>query len=733
MKPHVMNHTDEEFPTEDPFTDWSEITAAVGKDFFHKLNRALGVILGADCVYIAEIPFNAEACLQTLAAYRDGAKVSNYTFTSPGTACAQALREGAAVCVGDLQETFPKAAHLAPEIRSFFAMKLHGLNHQPIGVIALGWRDESPDLDKARSLVEKMTGRISAELQRIRSATLLKKQLHLTQEILNAIPIPVFYKNTELEYMGCNREFEKVIGCCQKDLQGKRVKDVAPNDCFGRFQDVDRRVLLTGQLESYEGDMIYNDGDKRDVVFKKAVFHDDDGHIGGVVGTMFDITDIKNAEKEIYRLANFDPATGLPNRQYFLNALEKSTFRALRDKKRLAVLCLDLDRFKSISNALTHNGRDQLLKEYSSRIAYQSRERDIYAQIGNDRFAVVLNSVASEQTSEAVARRMLGTLAEPVVVSGHEIFCTGSIGIAHLETDGVDPQTLLLNAETAMLRARKQGGNMYLHSSQDFNRAAQERLTLEAGLRRALHDRALALYYQPQVDMRSGALYGAETLLRWTHPTLGQVPPDQFIPIAEECGLIGPIGDWALKMACQQNAAWQAAGYPPIRVAVNLSGHQLTRSLPSRISEILRETGLAAEFLELELTESVMIENSEVNRAILQELKGIGVHLSIDDFGTGYSSLRYLQRFPFDTLKIDHSFTKDLEVEEGCAALTDTVIAIALRHNLKIIAEGIETLGQRDHLIASGCPSGQGYLFGRPVSSIEFEQNFQSPHYCKTG
>lgn len=713
------------YPEKEKLITSAEITSAVGMDFFHLLNRYLAEALTADSVYVAEIPFKAEACLQTIAAYRDGQRIADYSFVAEGTPCHKALQEGVILCTGDLQEKFSGAAQLAPGIRSYLVMRLHGRNGQPIGVIALGWYAEAPDLDKARSVVDVIINRVSAELQRIRTAALLEEQLHFTQEILDAIPIPVFYKNSQLRYLGCNREYEKVIGLTKDELIGKKIEEVAPNDCFGQHEAVDHQVLESGQLKSYEGPFIYSNGDTRDVVFKKAAFSDFDNQRGGIVGTMFDITDLKRAEKAIYRLANYDPSTGLPNRQYFLSALEKSVSHACRTERKMAVLCLDLDHFKAIGNALGQDGCEQILRTYGDRITSQARGRDIYARIGTDRFAVILSSVVDEQAAELVARRILALLSESVTINEQEFHCTGSIGIAHIPADGINAANLLRNAENAMIRARKQGGNSYQHSSKEFNRAALERLAIEAGLRRSLADGGFELHYQPQVDLQSGDLLGAEALLRWSHPVLGPIPPGRFIPIAEESGLIGPIGDWVLKTACRQNAAWQAAGHPPIKVAVNLSGLQMRQGLADRVFAILTETGLDSEWLELELTETAMMENSEANIKVLHELKSLGINLSIDDFGTGYSSLSYLQQFPLDKLKIDRSFIRDLHKENSNAAITEAVIAITQRLNLKVLAEGIETTEQRDLLLASGCMDGQGHLYGHPVTAIEFGRHFQ--------
>jgi diguanylate cyclase (GGDEF)-like protein/PAS domain S-box-containing protein len=707
---------------------YAEIMSAVGTDFFHLLNRHLAKTLAADSVHIAEIPLHAAGYLQTLAAFRDGSRIPDYSFCAAGMPCEAALAEGLVVCRGNLQTRFPGAATLAPGLRSFLAVGLQGCAGEPVGVLALGWYRKDPDLAAARRSLQAIVNRVSAEVQRTRVTAILQEQLHFTQELLDAIPLPVFYKDRQFRYLGCNREFEKALGRSRTEIIGRTVKDVAPKDFFRRYAEVDRQILEHGRTRTYEGGMRYDDGRVREVVFTKAALRDSERRISGVIGTMVDISALKSAEKAIYRMENYDALTGMHNRKSFLDHLNKALRADPAGRKRsIAVLCLDLDQFKSLGNAIGAESCNRLLLAYSERLTSYSRERDIYARINGDRFAVALCSLSREQDAELFARRMLAALAEPVRINGEEIFCTGSIGIAFHPQDGSDANRLLGNAEAAMLRARAHGGNVCRHFSREINKDALERLAIEAGLRRALAAEDFELYYQPQVDLKSRALLGAEALIRWTHPTLGAVSPQRFIPIAEESGLIIPLGEWVLRTACRQNAAWQAAGHAPIRVAVNLSGQQLhQRGFVRMVATVLGETGLAPEWLEFELTESTMMEHTEKNIEILLQLKKLGINLSIDDFGTGYSSLSYLQRFPLDKLKIDRSFVKDLHKTDSNAAITEAIIAMAHRLGLTVIAEGIETVEQLDYLVAHDCCKGQGYFFGRPAPGRDFEQHFQS-------
>ncbi|HKJ05659.1 MAG TPA: diguanylate cyclase, partial [Geopsychrobacteraceae bacterium] len=356
-----------------------EIMSAVGTDFFHLLNRHLAKKLSADIVYIAEINLHSKGHLQTLAAYRDGENIPDYSYLAAGTPCAIALSESVVICRDDLQKRFPESNKLQPGLRSFFAAGLQDGAGESIGVLALGWCCTDPDIETAKQSVQVIMNRVSAELQRIRVARVLEEQLHFTQEILDAIPIPVFYKDRQLRYLGCNREFENAIGRTRTEIVGKTSIDTISDDNYRRYHKLDKSILKSGQSHAYEEVMQYGDGSERAVVFNKAAMRDSERRISGVIGTMFDMSELKNAEQRIHRLAHYDHLTGLPNRQSFIDHLNKALAANLEEKKySIAVLCLDVDHFKSLGHSIGAEACNSILQTFSERLTRFSRCRDLY-------------------------------------------------------------------------------------------------------------------------------------------------------------------------------------------------------------------------------------------------------------------------------------------------------------------------------------------------------------------
>lgn len=442
--------------------------------------------------------------------------------------------------------------------------------------------------------------------------------------------------------------------------------------------------------------------------------------IGGItVGRVWsfrDITKRKQAEERLHYLANFDPLTRLPNRTLFSDRLSQALQRASWHKRSVAVLFLDLDRFKNINDTLGHALGDLVLKNVSERLTACVREGDTVARLGGDEFVLVLDNLAQEEDTRLIAHKILSTLSSPFNVEGHEFFVTTSIGIALYPNDGDTYESLIKNADTAMYRAKEKGKNNYQHYSPALNARISERLALETNLRRALERSEFELHYQPLVTPAWGRVVGVEALLRWKRPDIGMIPPSDFIPIAEETGLILPIGEWVLRTACTQNKAWQAAGLPPVRVAVNLSGGQFQQQhLVETISRILDQTGLSPEYLELELTESVIMKSTETTVTTLRQMDALGITISVDDFGTGYSSLSYLKRFPVSTLKIDRTFVGDLTTDPDDKAIVKAIITLAHSLKLWVVAEGVETQEQLAFLQSLQCDYVQGEFFSRPL------------------
>ena len=429
----------------------------------------------------------------------------------------------------------------------------------------------------------------------------------------------------------------------------------------------------------------------------------------------------KQAEERIRHLAHYDELTGLANRSMFSQRLSHAIAQARRTGTQLAVLFIDLDRFKNINDTLGHEAGDNVLREVAERLHECLRESDTVGRLSGDEFVVLLEGMPQSMQCADVAQKILTAVAKPFALGAHEFHLTASIGISTYPADSEDPQSLLKNADVAMYRAKELGKNNFQFYSAQMNIHTLERLALESSLRGALERNEFVLHYQPKVDIRSGRIIGMEALVRWQHPTKGLIPPMQFIPLAEETGLIVPIGEWVLRTACACNKSWQEQGLPPLCIAVNLSARQFAyENLVQDVARVLNETGLDAAFLELEITESMVMHDPEHAIELLNKLKGMGINISIDDFGTGYSSLSYLKRFPINSLKIDRSFIRDLPLDGYDAAITEAIIAMAHGLKLKVIAEGTETGEQLRFLRAHECDEMQGFYFSKPLPEHEF-------------
>ena len=444
---------------------------------------------------------------------------------------------------------------------------------------------------------------------------------------------------------------------------------------------------------------------------------DEAGQLVGFQGVDRDITEREQAEARIDFLAHHDGLTGLPNRVLLRDRFEHAIALAERSRSRVAMLVLDLDNFKRVNDTLGHADGDRLLLEVVSRLSECTRESDTLSRQGGDEFILLLNDIPDQETVDRIASKILVTLAEPVEINGHELNAACSIGIALYPDDGSSFDTLLQKADSAMYNAKRAGRNLYQFFDDQMNQQAQEHLLLQNRLNRALFRAEFYLHYQPQLEIRSGRVVGMEALLRWKNPELGEVVPARFIPVAEDCGLIVPIGAWVLEEACRQAQSLRQADGIDLPMSVNLSALQFRRGgLVETVAGALRRSGLPPHLLELELTESILLQDVENTLQTVRQLKALGVRLSIDDFGTGYSSLSYLKRFAVDRLKIDRSFVRDLEFDPDNAAIVRAVIQLARSLRLGLVAEGVETEAQLAFLREEGCQDVQGYLFSRPLS-----------------
>ena len=437
------------------------------------------------------------------------------------------------------------------------------------------------------------------------------------------------------------------------------------------------------------------------------------------VGTLLDISAQKEAEMRVRELADFDPLTGLPNRRLLRDRSTQLLAAAERDGSEMALVFIDLDHFKRVNDSLGHSIGDELLCAVAQRLATVVRKVDTLARLGGDEFIIALPGVHASGAAE-VACRLLEVCAPTFSVAGHDLTITPSLGISLYPVDGTDFETLLRNADAAMYKAKEAGRNAFRFYSSEMNVATLKHLLMESGLRRGLGAREFILHYQPLVHIESGTTIGVEALIRWQNPEVGLIPPDQFIHVAEDIGLINPIGDWVLREACRQVRAWQDAGLPPLVVAVNVSPLQFRQAgFVDTVANALATSGLDARFLELELTERTVMNDAELNLGTLSALNGMGVELALDDFGTGYSSLAYLKRFPVGKLKIDRSFVRDLEVDPDDRAIASTILSMGRSLRLKVLAEGVETREQYAILRGMGCELVQGYHFSRPLPPEE--------------
>ena len=494
------------------------------------------------------------------------------------------------------------------------------------------------------------------------------------------------------------------------------IEDITPEEW-----DLHRRAL---QAREPFSDFVYRyrfRGALRYASVSGKPMFDAQGQFIGYRGIGKDITAHRENEARIDYLARNDELTGLLNRTAFQEQLAHAIRQSQRHGRAIAVLFIDLDRFKNINDTLGHDAGDRLLQEVARRLHSCLRESDTLARWGGDEFVATLEEFDSANDVALIARRVLETLAIAYLVDDRELVITASVGISAYPDDGHDAQSLLKAADIAMYRAKEAGKNNFQYYSPQMNVHSFERLTMETNLRRALERGEFLLHYQPKIDLHTGTLAGAEALIRWQHPDMGLVSPMQFIPLAEETGLIVPIGSWVLRTACAQARAWQEQGLQKMRMAVNISSRQFSQvGLLDEVVGVLDQSGLDADLLELEITESMLMDDPEQTVALLNELKAIGIHLAIDDFGTGYSSLAYLKRFPVSSLKIDRSFVKDVPFDADDVAITLAIVGLAHNLRIRVTAEGVETEAQRAFLRRHGCDEIQGYLVGRPLPIEEF-------------
>jgi diguanylate cyclase (GGDEF)-like protein/PAS domain S-box-containing protein len=570
--------------------------------------------------------------------------------------------------------------------------------------------------------------RAAGELQRLLQEDPLLRQAALHQAVLNATPIPIFFKDTEGRYLGCNGAFEKFLGKSSEEIIGREVYDVSPSDLADIYRQADLELLARGGEQVYEATVQNSAGQRQQVIFHKAVFFDKSGNQAGISGSLVDVTQLRAAEDEAHLLAHFDSVTGLPNPTLLRDRLGQELLHALHGQRELAVLCLDLDCFKKINNAYGHDFGDLVLASVAQRLRDVLEDEDTLARLGGDSFIVLAQLRPGRRTARDIALQLLEAVRKPLLLEGRRLFLSISIGIALYPHDGRDVSALLSHADAAQAQSKLKEHGDFLFFTPSMNTAVTEQLLLEEHLRQGIDEDQFFLLYQPQVDAVSGRVIGAEALLRWRHPEWGMVEPERFIPLAEQTRLIRPLGEAVLLQACRQARRWQAEGLDGLRVTVNLSPMQFQdQDLVAKVRRVLERTGLEPWRLGLEITESEVMRDFDHAIGCLTRFRELGLHLAIDDFGTGYSSLSYLKHFPIDLLKIDRSFISGLPDCRDDAAIVTAIVAMGRGLGIKVMAEGVETAAQERFLVDLGCVAVQGYYYGRPLSAEVFRKQLLAP------
>jgi diguanylate cyclase (GGDEF)-like protein/PAS domain S-box-containing protein len=547
----------------------------------------------------------------------------------------------------------------------------------------------------------------------------------LLDTFLRYIPDNVFFKDRDSRFVRISHSMASYIGLASPEEAIDRTDaEFFSHEHAEQALADEREIMRTGEpVLGKEEKETWPDGRETWVLTTKVAMKDADGQVIGTMGIAHDISDRKQGELNLQRVALHDPLTGLPNRLLFEERLSQAMVQSGRSDRHAAVLLLDIDRFKYINDSFGHHIGDRLLEALATRLKQCVRDTDIVARLGGDEFGLAISMLPSGEDAEGVAKKVLSALAEPFQIEKHELRLSASIGICLFPDNASSADLLLQYAEDAMYEGKKRGRGQYCYFSQALTEATQYRQKLESDLLHASERDEFVLYYQPFVDSQSGNITGVETLLRWQHPQLGLISPNQFIPELEELGLMVGVGNWVLRSACRQAVDWQRLGVPQTRIAVNVSSQQFYHgNIVATVAAALQETKLKPELLELELTESQTLDSSEATVNIMRNLKKLGVKLSLDDFGTGWSSLSYLRHFPIDRLKIDRSFVRDIDTQPAAEAVVKSILGLGRSLGIACVAEGVETRQQRDYFKKQACREMQGFLFSRPVPAVEMTQ-----------
>ncbi|MGO0063057.1 EAL domain-containing protein [Brevibacillus fluminis] len=703
------------------------VSSHTGEAYFRTLVEQLAHIMKVESVILGRTSAGQPDVIQTVEVYSSGDFRENFSYKlsdllDDDRMIANGIIEGndlsrhmfAGTPLADREPGWHMAFPLLQTDQHLAGMLLIVNAHQP----------DPLTMQIIRSIGKVFVSRTIAELERKQA----EEELVVTNTLLKATQESlldgILIVDSHRKIIGHNRRFAEMWQLPDELLSGREepealrfVLDIVEHgELF--YQWVERVYADPDRVAREE--VLLKNGRVIDMYTQPAVAKD--GIPFSRIWYFRDITEQKRNEEQIKHQAYFDVLTGLPNRMLFHDRLSQAISQANRNGEKLAVLFLNLDRFKIINETLSHFIGDALLKEVSQRLAACLHAGDTLSRLGSDEFKIILPEISQGEDAAKVAQQILDVLSQPFVLEGHDLHITASIGITLFPDDGTDNKELVFNANAAMSRAKANGGNQYSLYSPALISTALEKLSLESELRKAVERGELVLHYQPRINLATNKIIGMEALVRWQHPQKGRISPAAFIPLAEETDLIVHIDRYVLRSACKQAKAWQDAGFPPLRVAVNISARHFQRSnLIETVASILAETGLSGQYLELEITEGTTMSDAETAISLIRQLKTLGIHIAIDDFGTGYSSLSYLKKFPIDTLKIDQSFIRDISVDLNHASIVSYIISLGHSLHLNVIAEGVETEEQRAFLQAGHCNEMQGYLFSPPVPPEEFE------------
>ncbi|MES2535903.1 MAG: EAL domain-containing protein [Pseudomonadota bacterium] len=698
------------------------VSASTGTEFFEQLARNMAEAVGAHAGYLVRLLPGEPATARTIAGVVDGALIGNVDYPLAGTPCEKVFQDQQCVASVDVASRYPAASPLyLAGAEAYVGCRLDNSLGQPVGLLFVLFREPLKRAEFVVSTLRIFATRAAAELERQQADARIRAQASLLDKANDAIVV----RGLDSRILFWNKGAERLYGWSAEEVVGTLTGEVMPGNSIG-VVEMTRKLLDAGEWTG-EFTQTRKNGARMDVEGHLTLVLDDAGQPHSILSISNDITQRKAAQAEIQNLAFYDPLTRLPNRVLLMDRLQHAMATSARNRCEGALLFIDLDDFKTLNDTLGHDVGDQLLQQAAIRLVSSVRESDTVARLGGDEFVVILeslneNPVLAAAQAQSVGEKILASMCRPYVLNNSEHFSTCSIGI----TLFADPQNnlneLLKRADLAMYQSKASGRNTLRFFNSDMQADVTARALLEAELRQGLKDRQFVLFYQPQMNDAQRVI-GVEALVRWQHPRRGLVAPGEFIALAEDTGLILPLGQWVLEAACAQLAAWAAQPETAsLTIAVNVSVRQFRHAdFVGQVLAILAGSGASPHKLKLELTESLLVDNVETTIEKMAALKACGVSFSLDDFGTGYSSLSYLKRLPLDQLKIDQSFVKDVLSDSNDAVIARTIIALGQNLGLEVIAEGVETEAQRAFLAENGCHFYQGYLFGQPLPANEFE------------